>query len=457
MTKKIKLLISLASTISLTLATVIPTMNYTVVKDLSSEKTDINNNYVITFQQTNTFSFGDKNLDVNDDSIDETWIKKKVIEKKDQIFVIDDKNNNFNWDDNVIVSNIEKYSNELTFNVKLNNYTSYKAETSSTNETLTFTGFKEQTTAITPPTSSTNSVTIVATDTGTAGCATENIGIVGYGINQSSTTEPSYTTVTATTSLNKTINVSANGTYYVWVKDKAGNTGNKQVTVNRIDTTAPTTATIASSNVEETTFTLTAKGADGQSGIAKYEFYLNGKLEKTITTTSGTATYKVTGKTGGQSYKYKVRVYDKVGLYKESSEITVTTIKPEPKIGDFVNYSVEVDGVTYDKWRILDFDNNGHMEIVCYNGPEFTIGSDKDDNKVKSDFLSSMMDCANRTNADTIIPNVLCEHPDGSFMNWNIAYGISEGTETTGEECFGKTFNSYSQPFTDIICGRQTW
>ena len=47
-------------------------------------------------------------------------------------------------------------------------------------------------------------------------------------------------------------------------------------------------------------------------------------------------------------------------------------------IGDFVNYSVEVDsngngsideGETYDKWRILDFDNNGHVEIVCYNGP----------------------------------------------------------------------------------------
>ena len=161
MTKKTKLLISLASTISLTLAAIIPTMNYTVVKDLSSEKTDINNNYVITFQQTNTFSFGDKNLDVNDDSIDETWIKNKVIEKNDQIFVIEDKNNNFNWDDNVIVSNIEKYSNELTFNVKLNNYTSYKAETSSINETLKFTGFKEQTTPITPPTSSTNSVTII--------------------------------------------------------------------------------------------------------------------------------------------------------------------------------------------------------------------------------------------------------------------------------------------------------
>ena len=233
----------------------------------------------------------------------------------------------------------------------------------------------------------TNSVTITATDTGTSGCATKNIGIVGYGINQSSTTEPNYSTVTATPSLNTTINnITANGTYYVWVKDQAGNTGNKQVTVNRIDTTAPTTATIASSNVEETTFTLTATGADGQSGIAKYKFYLNGVLEETIETTEGTATYNVTGKSGGESYKYKVRVYDKVGLYKESSEITVTTTIPV-KIGDFVNYSVQVDsngndvideGETYDKWRILDLDNNGHMEIVCYNGPSYQLGTGTD-------------------------------------------------------------------------------
>ena len=47
-------------------------------------------------------------------------------------------------------------------------------------------------------------------------------------------------------------------------------------------------------------------------------------------------------------------------------------------LGDFVNYSVVVDGVTYDKWRILDFDNNGHMEIVCYNGPSFTMSGKGD-------------------------------------------------------------------------------
>ena len=172
----------------------------------------------------------------------------------------------------------------------------------------------------------TNSITITATDSGSTGCATGNIGIVGYGVNQSDTTEPTYTTCTATTSLNTTINnITANGTYYVWVKDKAGNTANKVVIVSKVDTAAPTTATLVSSNVEETTFTLTATGADGQSGIQKYEFYINGTFEETVTTTAGTATLNVTGKTGSTSYTCYVKVYDAAGNTKTSSSITVTT------------------------------------------------------------------------------------------------------------------------------------
>ena len=60
------------------------------------------------------------------------------------------------------------------------------------------------------------------------------------------------------------------------------------------------------------------------------------------------------------------------------------------KIGDFVNYSVEVNGVVYDKWRILNFDNNGRMEIVCYNGPDFTLGSAEDAAKSKSDYANAI-------------------------------------------------------------------
>ena len=66
-------------------------------------------------------------------------------------------------------------------------------------------------------------------------------------------------------------------------------------------------------------------------------------------------------------------------------------------VGDFVNYSVQVDsngndvideGETYDKWRILDFDNNGHMEIVCYNGPNFKLGESGNETKSKSDYAN---------------------------------------------------------------------
>jgi prepilin-type N-terminal cleavage/methylation domain-containing protein len=62
-----------------------------------------------------------------------------------------------------------------------------------------------------------------------------NSGIVGYGVNQSSTTAPTFTSVTNTSSLNTAIdNITSNGTYYLWVKDAAGNTSNKAFTVSYV-------------------------------------------------------------------------------------------------------------------------------------------------------------------------------------------------------------------------------
>src|SRR5574344_529843 len=114
--------------------------------------------------------------------------------------------------------------------------------------------------------------------------------------------------------------------------------------ITPVDTTNPTVAIVASSNVEGTTFTLTATGQD-ETSIQKYEFYINGTLEKTETTTEGTATYNVTGKAGSTNYTCKVIVYDAAGNYKESEEIIVTTKTVEPlpiattvQVGDYVNY-----------------------------------------------------------------------------------------------------------------------
>ena len=183
----------------------------------------------------------------------------------------------------------------------------------------------------------TNSIALKATDSGTLGCAIGNIEIGAYGINQSSTTEPTYTIITPTTSLNTAINnIAVNGTYYVWVKDQAGNTANTAVTINKVDTTDPITADLTSSSVEvkEKAFILTATGTDGGSGIAKYEFYINNILENTVTKEEETATYKITAEAEKVNYTCKVRVYDNAGNYKDSNVITVKI----PKVGDMVNY-----------------------------------------------------------------------------------------------------------------------
>lgn len=94
-----------------------------------------------------------------------------------------------------------------------------------------------------------------------------------------------------------------------------------------VDNIAPINVTIASSNIEETTFTLTATGADEKSGIAKYEFYINNVLEKTVITAEEIVEYSVIGKIGGEVYFCKVRLYDNAGNYTDSSEIKVTTKK----------------------------------------------------------------------------------------------------------------------------------
>lgn len=56
----------------------------------------------------------------------------------------------------------------------------------------------------------------------------DNVGISGYGVNQSNTEEPSYTE-TSNTSITWT--ASNAGTYYVWVKDTVGNKSNETFTI----------------------------------------------------------------------------------------------------------------------------------------------------------------------------------------------------------------------------------
>ncbi len=61
--------------------------------------------------------------------------------------------------------------------------------------------------------------------------ATDNNGIIGYGISKNIDTEPDYTPCESLKSLDTTISVNNNGTYYVFVKDVAKNITKKMVEV----------------------------------------------------------------------------------------------------------------------------------------------------------------------------------------------------------------------------------
>ena len=98
----------------------------------------------------------------------------------------------------------------------------------------------------------------------------------------------------------------------------------------------PTVATLEVSDITKNSFTLVATGKD-ETEIAKYEFYINGVLEKTEETSEETVSFSVTGKTASTEYKCKVKVYNTVGNFKESSEIIVTTESSNLTIGEINN------------------------------------------------------------------------------------------------------------------------
>ena len=138
--------------------------------------------------------------------------------------------------------------------------------------------------------------------------------------------------------------------YKLKVYDKAGNSKESgEFVVEQMDTTAPSVATLAVSNITDTGFTLTATGEDERK-IAKYEFYIKNDdgsftIEKTIEASEETVTYVVTGKTPRTAlYEYKIKVYDEAGNSKESDVISfgAKRIATVVKVGDYVNYDAGV-------------------------------------------------------------------------------------------------------------------
>ena len=109
--------------------------------------------------------------------------------------------------------------------------------------------------------------------------ATDNKGVTSYGINQSNTTAPTYTTINTPGTLvgGGTSKITANGTHYIWVRDANGNIGKKSVSVTKVDRTAPTITRIytGTSLFKDQTFT------SGLNGTNVYNNSGNGTVTNT--------------------------------------------------------------------------------------------------------------------------------------------------------------------------------
>ena len=226
---------------------------------------------------------------------------------------------------------------------------------------------------ITSVTATINSVTVVATD--------RESGINGYAIttnnNRPNTTD--FRTASVTNNLNQKITgLTENTTYYVWVKDVAGNISNSKTIKTSIDTppdltTANVTFTsnpsgwtngnvVVTANTSIAGYTLqTSKNASSWSNTNTQTFSANGTMYARLISTSGTA---------GDHTSYNVTNID----------------KEEPKI---IDVTATTKSITM---RATDYESgiNGYTITTSYSTPSISSFSGISTTKVFNRTLSGL-------------------------------------------------------------------
>ena len=186
------------------------------------------------------------------------------------------------------------------------------------------------------------------------------------------------------------------------------------------DTVAPTVS-ISTSNLTQTSVTLTVTASDGQSGLAdseRYTYYL-GTTQKA---SNNTNSYTYTGLTANTSYTLKVIVKDKAGGETEKSANIVTlsypTIQETVKEGDYINY---LDGTnTIRKSMVLygpensNYINYGIQIITLETVEDITLGY-SDETAVGTDNLEKAMNSYN--NAIKTLNNATFKYLNKSYAS----------------------------------------
>ena len=126
------------------------------------------------------------------------------------------------------------------------------------------------------------------------------------------------------------INSGVDGIYKVKLQaiDQAGNKSAEKEELIKKDTKAPTVETPNITNITAKGFSLTVSAGDTTSGVAYYEYYLNGALAET----KNEGVWAPNNLNTDTSYNIVVKVYDNAGWSQDSDSVPVTTINQVPTI-----------------------------------------------------------------------------------------------------------------------------
>ncbi|TWJ17309.1 hypothetical protein JN12_03084 [Geobacter argillaceus] len=167
--------------------------------------------------------------------------------------------------------------------------------------------------------------------------ATDNIGVAGYIITESSTPPPpnmpGWVTSLPTTYTSLS---SGSHTLYPWAKDVAGNVSPvfgspKTIVINlSLDTSAPTiNLTSPGNNSTVSAITTISANATDNVGVTRVDYYVNGILRAAINALPYNFSWNTTTESNG-SYMLFAKAYDAANNVGQSSPITVTVNNPVP-------------------------------------------------------------------------------------------------------------------------------
>ena len=202
---------------------------------------------------------------------------------------------------------------------------------------------------VTSATTTTNSIKITATD--------EASGIVGYTVTTNNTTPSSFTSCTNTKTLNVTVeNKTQNTTYYVWVKDQAGNISlSKTIKTQKVPDLTTANVTFTYNPNTWTNGNVTATASPTTTGYT---------IETSTDNSSWSVTNQQTRSSNGPVY---VRLKDSTGqvggvatgnvtkIDKNVPSATISlsgagTVTSNPKVGATISYSDNESGVKTRKY-----------------------------------------------------------------------------------------------------------